>query len=103
MTYKDKIKKVLPEYHSTFTAVDIAQRIGVKVSCPNNYDTAPYITKLLKELCKEGFLYQWVKGVEYKNDLSDSAPNWNMNYIRQDSPRGKELKERRGVNGYRIQ
>ena len=101
-TFKDKILNILPTINHKFTCVDIAEIIGAKINMPCAYETAPYITKLLTELCKEGILYQRIIGVGGMNDLSDYAPKWEMWYIRCNTDLAKELLKKRELNGYRF-
>lgn len=99
---RDRILEVLPNLNGRFYAVEVADMIGAKVKNGGFYQTAPYVTKILTQLCKEGVLYQWIIGVGGKHDLSDCVPSWEMFYIKRDSDLAKQVVESRGVKGYRI-
>lgn len=104
-TIKERIKKAFPP-NGRFTADQIADMVGL----PSNeigtvsylHRTSPRCSRHLLQLCKEGFLYQWVIGVGSKCDLTDNAPSWDLFYIRRDSELAQRLTQNRTIKGYRI-
>lgn len=105
---KNLRKKIISVYEKlpqrSFIAADMGRELGYILDESGYFATCKNVRVALTNLCKEGYLYQWITG----NGLSPSGISntctYSVNYLRRDSDLAKRLlsNPNRELIGYRI-